>query len=327
MATFTYKDVRMVVAEQDAIFAGNILDALHTRGIREPEICRTATSLATALTGTPDLVLCDVDLPGLDFCTMAQDVRQGRLSRNPFAVLIATARPSTSTDLARVMRSGIDYIVLKPMTADQVLRRIDGFTRARKPFVVTETFVGPSRRVHRRNDGSDDDLIVVPNTLRIKVRHNNRLSLLGKVLEVGQKRMGVKKSETKVRSVSRLVRRLRDLHAQGTVSGALAMGEWNRTLGVLVDKTTEVVGEHRGSTSTDHVGEIAARILQLTRRWTDISGRPPAVEVILAGRLADALLGALAEDSDVPEIAREIAAVVDNFLGKEEAAVAGESPS
>jgi DNA-binding response OmpR family regulator len=312
----------MVVAEQDAVFAGNILDALHTRGIREPAICRSAEALATALSGAPDLVLCDVDLPGLDFCAMAQDVRHGRSSRNPFAVLIATARPSTGTDLARVMRSGIDYIVLKPMTADQVLRRIDGFTRARKPFVVTETFIGPSRRVHRRNDGSDDDLVAVPNTLRIKVRHNNRLSLLGKVLEVGHQRMGDKKSETKVRSVSRLVRRLADLHAQGMLAGGgLSLGEWNRSLAVLVEKTAEVVAEHKGTSATVHVGEIAARILQLTRRWTELSGRPPAVEVILAGRLADALLGALAEDVDIPDIAREIAAVVDSFLGKEEAEV------
>src|SRR5579871_3730200 len=109
----------MVVAEQDTVFAGNILDALHTRGIREPAICRSAEALANAISASPDLVLCDVDLPGLDFCTMAQEIRQGRASRNPFAVLIATARPSTGTDLARVMRSGIDYIVLKPMTADQ----------------------------------------------------------------------------------------------------------------------------------------------------------------------------------------------------------------
>jgi DNA-binding response OmpR family regulator len=318
----------MVVAEQDAVFAGNILDALHTRGIREPSVCRSAEALTDALGGGPDLILCDVDLPGLDFCAMAQDIRHGRVGRNPFAVLIATARPSTGTDLARVMQSGIDYIVLKPMTADQIVRRIDGFARSRKPFVVTETFIGPSRRVHRRDDGSDDDLVIVPNTLRIKVRHNNRLSLLSKVLEVGHKRMGAKKSETRVRSVARLVRRLADLHTQSSEPGGTpAQGEWNRTLTVLVEKSEEVVGEHKGSSVTDHVGEIAARILQLTRRWADLSGQPPLVEMALAGRLSDALLGALSADTDIPEIAREIAAVVDNFLGREQSQIAGEAPS
>jgi DNA-binding response OmpR family regulator len=317
----------MVVAEQDPVFAGNILDALQARGIREPSVCRSAEALTELLGNGPDLVLCDVDLPGLDFCGMAQDIRHGRLGRNPFAVLIATARASTGTDLARVMQSGIDYIVLKPMTADQVVRRIDGFSRSRKPFVVTETFIGPSRRISRRDDGSDDDLVVVPNTLRIKVRHNNRLSLLGKVLEVGQKRMGAKKSETRVRSVARLVRRLTDLHVQGMEAEAVpAQGEWNRTLTVLVEKSEEVIGEHKGHSVTDHVGEIAERILQLTRRWSELSDRPPVIEMALARRLSDALLGALSEDNDIPEIAREIAAVVDNFLGKEQSEVAGETP-
>ena len=324
VATFTYKDVRMVVGELDAVFATNIVDALHSRGLREPAMCRSAVTLASALDNAPDLIVCDIDLPGLDFCAMAQDIRHGRLGRNPFAVLIATARPSTTSDLTPVMRSGIDYIMLKPTTADQVLRRVDGFTRARKPFAVTDTFVGPNRRTIRRNDGSEDDLMAVPNTLRLKVRHNDRLSLVNKVIEVGQRRMEARKSQTKVKSVARLTRRLCDLHRHGALADGLAYGEWSRTLIALMEKSAEVVTEHRGLAATGHVGEIADCVLQLARRWSEFSCRPPAVEVVLARRLSDALLGALVEDRDVPGIAREIAAVVDNFLGKEEpAAIAG----
>jgi DNA-binding response OmpR family regulator len=313
----------MVVAESDAVFAGNVIDALSTRGIREPAVCRSAEALRGALTGAPDLIICDVDLPGLDICTIAQDIRFGRLGRNPFAVLIATARPSTGTDLNKVMQSGIDYIVLKPMTADQVLRRVDGFTRSRKPFVVTEDFIGPSRRSKRRNDGSDDDMTPVPNTLRIKVLHNDRLSLLSKVLEVGLQRMGKKKSETQVKTVSRLTRRIVDLHKQATVAGSgLSQAEWRRAVAVLVEKSDAVVAEHKGSSTTDHVGEIAARIHQLAQRWSENNDRPPSVEMILIARLSDALLGANAQDKDVPEIAREIAAVVDNFLAKDTSGIA-----
>jgi DNA-binding response OmpR family regulator len=321
LPTFTYKDVRMIVAEPDAVFAGNIIDALMSRGIREPNICRSAEALQTALTGSPDLIICDVDLPGLDICATAQDIRHGRLGKNPFAVVIATARPSTSTDLNKVMQSGIDYIVLKPMTADQVLRRVDGFTRSRKPFVVTEDFIGPSRRTRRRDDGSDDDCTPVPNTLRIKVLHNNRLSMLNKVLEIGLARMSKKRNETQVKSVSRLTKRLVEMHTQATVAGTgLAMADWRRALAVLVEKSDAVVAAHKGSSHTDHVGEIAVRINQLAKRWSDINDRPPSIEMVLVAQLSDALIGASAQNEDVPEIAREIAAVVDNFLAKEEAA-------
>ena len=324
MATFTYKDVRMIVAEPDPVFAGNIIDALSSRGIKEPAVCRSAEALRTVLTGSPDLIICDVDLPGLDICVLAQDVRHGRLGKNPFAVLIATARPSTTIDLNKVMQSGVDYIVLKPMTADQVLRRVDGFTRSRKPFVVTENFIGPSRRAKRRNDGSDDDMTPVPNTLRIKVLHNDRLSLLGKVLEVGMQRMGKKRNETQVKSVSRLTRRLVELHKQATVAGSgLSQAEWRKALAVLVEKSEAVVAEHKGSSATDHVGEIAARIFQLAKRWSENTERPPSIEMVLVAQLSDALMGANAQDADVPDIAREIAAVVDNFLSKDEPAGEG----
>ena len=165
-----------------------------------------------ALAQPVDLLLCDVDLPGLDFCAMAQDIRHGRLGNNPFTVLIATARPSTMIDLGKVFVLGIDYIVIKPMTADLVVRRVDGFTKNRKPFVVTEDFIGPNRRTKRRNDGSDDDITPVPNTLRVKVLHNDRVALMPKLLEAGLERLGKKKAEVQVKAIGRLTRRLYQLH-------------------------------------------------------------------------------------------------------------------
>lgn len=318
MATFTYKDVRLVLGEADSVFSGNIIDAMSSRGIRDPSICRSAEALLAQIGTTPiDLMLCDVDLPGLDFCSLVQDIRHGRVGKSRFGILIATARPSTSVDLNRVMKSGIDYIVLKPMTADQVVRRLDGFTRGRKPFVVTETFIGPNRRAARRDDGSDDDLTPVPNTLRVKVVFNDRLPALGQLLQLGQSRLDRKKSETRLKAVTRLARRLVDLHKQANLAGPqVASGEWRRTLALLVEKADEITLEHKGTSARDHIAEIGARIGQLARRWTEAAERPPAVEVVLVAQLSDALVGAFAENEDVPEIAREIASVVDSFLAK-----------
>jgi len=316
LATFTYRDVRMILAEPDQIFVDNVIDALNSRGIRDPLVCRTADALRLAMAMPTDLLLCDVDLPGLDFCAVAQDIRHSRLGASPFAIMIATARPSTVVDLPRVITSGIDYIVLKPMPADQVARRIDGFTRARKPFVVTADFIGPSRRARRRDDGSDDDVVHVPNTLRVKVLFNDRLALLDKLLEFGNAQLGKKKSETRLNAVIRLVRRLIELRQQHKDSPYA--DEWRRSVGLLVDKIDEVVAEHKGSPATDHVGEIAARVGQIARRWGEANARPTEVEVALLAQLADALLGASVTEGDVADIAREIAAMVDRFLAKDE---------
>jgi len=316
LPTFTYRDVRMVLAEPDQIFADNVIDALSSRGIRDPLVCRTAEALRMAMAMPVDLLLCDVDLPGLDFQAVVQDIRHSRLGTSPFVIVIATARPSTLADLPRVITSGIDYIVLKPMPADQLARRVDGFTRGRKPFVVTADFIGPSRRARRRDDGSDDDVVQVPNTLRVKVLFNDRLALLDKLLEFGHGQLGKKRSETRLNAVTRLVRRLIELHQQHKDSPNAA--DWQRGVGLLVEKIGEVVAEHMGSPATDHVGEIAARVGQIARRWGEANARPTEVEVALLAQLADALLGASVTDGDAADIAREIAAMVDRFLAKDE---------
>jgi len=323
--TFTYRDVRMVLAEPDQVFAANVIDALGTRGIRDPVVCRNAGALSGAMTAPIDLLLCDIDLPGLDFPATVQDIRHGRLGTSPFAIVIATARPSTTNDLPRILASGIDYIVLKPMPADQVMRRVDGFTRGRKPFVVTADFIGPSRRARRRNDGSDDEVTLVPNTLRVKVLFNDRIHLMGKLIEIGHARLGKKKSETRLKSVPRMVRRLIELRQRQM--DAPRGSDWLRATALLADKSEEVVSDHKGKAATGHVGEIAARIGQIARRWSDSGERPSEVEVALIAQLADALLGATVADGDVPDIAREIAAMVDRFLARDEGEEPGEGPA
>jgi CheY-like chemotaxis protein len=312
----------MVLGEADSVFSSNVIDALIPRGIRDTAICRNAEAVQAALAQQIDLLLCDVDLPGLDFCALAQDIRHGRLGTNPFLVLIATARPSTPTDLGKVFASGVDYIVLKPMTADLVVRRLDGLTRSRKPFVVTEDFIGPSRRAKRRNDGSDDDVTPVPNTLRIKVLHNDRVALMPKLLEIGHQRLGKKRAETQIKAIGRLTQKLYKLHQQPAYRDNMV--DWRIVLRLLADKSDAVAAAHKGA-AADHAAEIAARIGVLARRWVGAKNRPPEVEVMLIAQLSDALAGAFANAADVPEIARQIAAMVDGFLTKEEGGEAADS--
>ena len=304
----------MVLGEADPMFSSNVIDALVPRGIRDAVVCRSSEALRAALAQPVDLLLCDVDLPGLDFCALAQDIRFGRLGSHPFTVLIATARPSTPTDLGKVFASGVDYIVLKPMTADLVVRRVDGFTRARKPFVVTEDFIGPSRRAKRRNDGSDDDVTPVPNTLRVKVLHNDRVALMPRLVEIGLQRMGKKRAETQIKAIGRLTQRMYKMHQLPPYRDNMA--DWYVVLNLLAEKSDAVVAAHKGA-DADHAAEIAARIGVLARRWVGAKTRPPDVEVMLIAQLSDALAGAFANAADVPEIARQIAAMVDGFLTKD----------
>jgi DNA-binding response OmpR family regulator len=311
MTAFSYKGAQMVLGEPDPLFSRNISDALGARGLKDLAICRDADSLRQAMVPMIDLVLCDVDLPGMDFCETTQEIRQSALGANPFAIVIATARPSAQADVGRVIKSGIDDFLIKPMTADLVMRRVGSFADGRKPFVVTNSYIGPSRRAKRREDGSDDDLIEVPNTLRSKMVDSTHLSQLRGIIDAAVNAVASKKNETRLKAVVRLTQKL--LAQQAEHSRA---GEMRRTLDLLAEKADEVVADHRDS-ATAHVAEIAARIGKLARRISAGSGRPGNVEVSLLARLSDAVVSSFTASAAAVQIAHAIAGMVDKYLGQD----------
>ena len=306
----SYKGAQMVLGEPDPLFSRNISDALGARGLKDLAICRDADSLRQAMLPMIDLVLCDVDLPGMDFCETTQEIRQSALGANPFAIVIATARPSAQADVGKVIKSGIDDFLIKPMTADLVVRRVGSFADGRKPFVVTNSYVGPSRRAKRREDGSDDDLIQVPNTLRSKLVDNNRLAELQVIIDAALASVESKKNETRLKAVVRLTQKLLAQHAEHSRAG-----EMRRTLDLLAEKADEVVTEHKES-ETSHVAEIAARIGKLARRISAGTGRPGNVEVSLLAKLSDAVVSSFTAASAAAQISHAIAGMVDKFLGQ-----------
>ena len=308
MAMYSYKGAQMVLGEPDPLFSRNISDALGARGLKDLAICRDADSLRQAMVPMIDLVLCDVDLPGMDFCETTQEIRQSALGSNPFAIVIATARPSAQADVGRVIKSGIDDFLIKPMTADLVVRRVGGFTDGRKPFVVTESYIGPSRRAKRREDGSDDDMIEVPNTLRSKLIDSARLTQLREIIDAALTDVETKKNETRLRAVVRLTQKLLGQQAEHSRAG-----EMRRTLDLLAEKADEVVAEHKDS-ETAHVADIAARIGKLARRISAGSGRPGSVEISLLAKLSDAVVGSFTASAAAAQISKTIAGMVDKFL-------------
>lgn len=308
MPMFSYRDAQMVLGEPDPALCRNISDALGARGLKDLAICRDADSLRQAMAPMVDVVMCDVDLPGIDFCDTAQDIRQSLMGSNPFTVLIATARPSAAADVSRVIKSGIDDFLIKPMTADLVMRRVGAFAEGRKPFVVTNSYVGPGRRAKRREDGSDDEVIEVPNTLRSKVVDNARLEQLRAILDAALTGVENMKTETRLKAIVRLTQRLQQQQAEHS-----RVGEVRRTLDLLAEKADEVGRDH-SELAMPHIAEIAARIAKLAHRMSEGSGRPGHLEISLLVKLSDAVMTSFTASAASIEIAGQISGMVDKFL-------------
>jgi len=311
MTAHLYQEVQVVLGDRDEPFSREVSSAFFMRGLRDFAVCRDADELREAVTPVVDVVLYDVDLPGIDSCAVTQDIRQERLGSNPFAVLIAMARPSSEADLARVIKCGVDDFQSKPMEADHVVRRVDFFARKRDPFVITQSYVGPSRRELRREDGSDDDLAEVPNTLRAKIVEGLHFAEIQRRLDEGRAKAEEKKAGASLRIMARLTQRLVLLRAELDKAGDVA-----RTLRQIAEKSDEVVAEHDGSKATGHIAAIAARVGRLARQAADNPNRSRGVEIRLLAELSDAAVGAYATAAGSAEIAQEITAVVDRYLAR-----------
>ena len=80
---------------------------------------------ATARAEKPDLILCDVQLPGLDGYAVAQQLKQDVACRRiPLVAITALAMVG---DRDRVLAAGFDGYMTKPITPETFVAEVDAF--------------------------------------------------------------------------------------------------------------------------------------------------------------------------------------------------------
>jgi CheY-like chemotaxis protein len=144
-------------------------DALLTLGARDLEVPNSLDDARALLAKNDyDLLILDATDDDGQICGAIGDLRHSRLGCNPFIVVLATMWHESSALVRKLLNAGIDDIVLQPVSTGLLQTRIRQQVYARKPFVVTTTYIGPDRRGdHRAQCG--DACISVPNSLREKL--------------------------------------------------------------------------------------------------------------------------------------------------------------
>jgi DNA-binding response OmpR family regulator len=115
----------------------------------------------------PDLIILDCSTAGRIIFRFVEDLRNRRLGENPFIPVIMTVWSPTRQLVVDALQSGIDDLVMKPVSANVLTGRINTLVRRRKPFVFEENYVGPIRE-RSQDELFDRAPIDVPNTLRAK---------------------------------------------------------------------------------------------------------------------------------------------------------------
>ena len=127
----------------------------------------------------PDLMIVDFDLPEDNICEIIRDIRQERLGSDPFVPVILTVSEINSDNAPQILETGVDHVLRRPVSTNDLLGRVRDMVENRKPFAVTQTYVGPDRRGKDRSDPKKDKLIEVPNAIGAKAKNDvDALSLI-----------------------------------------------------------------------------------------------------------------------------------------------------
>jgi two-component system, OmpR family, alkaline phosphatase synthesis response regulator PhoP len=121
---------RILVIEDNPDLAFGLRNNLEIEGYAVDVAEDGTTGLEMALRTSPDLVVLDLMLPGLDGFRVLQGLRQGG-SRLP--VLILTAR-GDEADKVRGLRLGADDYVTKPFGLLELLARVEALLRRAAPL-------------------------------------------------------------------------------------------------------------------------------------------------------------------------------------------------
>jgi len=164
MAKFDFTNVDVLIVDNDLNTRQSVKNILHNNGYREIRLGRSMSDVREILgKSMPDLLICSCDLPDGDFLDYIHEIRQSRSGNNPFLPIITLVETPTPELVTRIIESGTDTVIAKPISTAQLLDRIDDLMDARKHFVVSEAYVGPARRKDQGIRGVEP-----PNLLRAK---------------------------------------------------------------------------------------------------------------------------------------------------------------
>ncbi|HEU4670204.1 MAG TPA: ATP-binding protein [Dyella sp.] len=115
---------RVLLVEDDAIVASVIRGLLEAQGHRVTGVAHGLAALAELSTASFDLMLLDLDLPGVDGFQIARLVRQRELAGVHLPIIAITAR-SAAGDEVRARAAGMDGFVRKPVSGAQLARTME----------------------------------------------------------------------------------------------------------------------------------------------------------------------------------------------------------
>ncbi len=123
---------KVLIIEDDLPILDNIIDTLTAEGFLAKGAANGLEGIEAVQTFVPDLIICDISMPGLDGYGVLHQLRNNPATVNiPFVFL--TSRIERQ-DLRRGMESGADDYIPKPYTRSELLKSVSMRLKKQEPY-------------------------------------------------------------------------------------------------------------------------------------------------------------------------------------------------
>ncbi len=215
--------VHILIAAPDRLATDSLKTILRNAGFNSMGGVKSLGEIKIALDEEPpDLMICECSFPEGDPSGLIHALRHHEVGNNPFLpVIMVTGDPSPEL-VGKVVNSGADDLLIKPLSSAHLLKRIEGLVRGRKSFIVTSYYIGPERRKGKRSDATEAPRIEVPNTLREKASGKATSDTLQNLIDLTVAKINLQKLERYALQTGVLVEMILPAYEEGRIDDKLA---------------------------------------------------------------------------------------------------------
>lgn len=142
-----FESLRVLLADDNAHMRTIVTAVLKSIGVKHiRDASNGAEALAIMREWQVDVAMVDFRMQPIDGIEFTRLVRNAKDSVNPFLPIIMLTGYADRTRVIEARDAGVTELIVKPVTAQAVIARLNSVIFHPRPFVRTENYFGPERR-------------------------------------------------------------------------------------------------------------------------------------------------------------------------------------
>jgi len=143
-----FDNLRVLLADDNAHMRGILANLLKSVGISDlREAGGGADALAVLNDWPADVAIVDFRMSGADGVEFTRRVRRDPASKNPYLPIVMLTAQTDRNRVIEAREAGVTELIFKPATIHAVISRLNSVVYHPRPFVRTESYFGPCRRL------------------------------------------------------------------------------------------------------------------------------------------------------------------------------------